>query len=338
MLKAIGVVVLFLTLGISSLLINGCSISLSRPTVTVTPLPKDSPILTKSEAEGIPRPPEPQPDPMNQPDLLPQPDPLPQPVPVIPQEESDPNPLPTPTPDPPLTPIHPFWNMAGDPPTAPGLAMRHRVFDPEPPKIAYITIDDGPYPETTPQILKILKDEGVKATFFVIGRQIQAYPQLLKDEYEQGHAIGNHSYSHDYNVLYRSPEAFLADIKKNDDLIYNLIGIHTHILRAPGGTLGHFNVKYFNAVDAADYMVYDWNSSTGDATARLVPTNQLVLNIEGQVPGKNRVIILMHDIGTKTTSVEALPRIIHYLKKEGYAFGVLSPRVEPIIFAGGLKS
>lgn len=216
--------------------------------------------------------------------------------------------------------------------------MRHRVFDPEPPKIAYITIDDGPYPETTPKILEILKEEDVKATFFVIGRQVEAYPQLLKEEYEQGHAIGNHSYSHDYNVLYRSPESFMADIKKNDDLIYNLIGIHTHILRAPGGTQGHFNVKYFNAVDAADYMVYDWNSSNGDTIARSVPTNQLVRNIEVQVPGKDRVILLMHDIGTKITSVEALPRIIHYLKKEGYAFGVLTPKVAPIIFPGGFKS
>ncbi|MFZ3101428.1 MAG: polysaccharide deacetylase family protein [Desulfitobacteriaceae bacterium] len=320
--QAVRVVVLFLALGISGLLISGCTISLSKPTVSVRFTPKAYPILKKSEAEGIPRPPD------RQPEL----------VRIIHQEESDPDPFPTPEPDPPLTPIHPFWSLEGKPPAAPGLAMRHRVFDQEPSKIVYITIDDGPYPETTPRILKILKEEDVKATFFVVGRQIETYPQLLKDEYEQGHAIGNHSYSHDSVALYRSPDAFLADIKKNEDIIYNLIGIHTHILRAPGGTLGHFNVKYFNAVDAADYMVYDWNCMTGDATARLVPTNQLVHNIEEQVPGKNRVILLMHDIGTKMTSVEALPRIIHYLKKEGYAFGVLTPKVAPIIFAGGFKS
>ncbi|MHB8125975.1 MAG: polysaccharide deacetylase family protein [Desulfitobacteriaceae bacterium] len=315
------IVVLFFTIGISGLLISGCTISSSKPTVSVAPSPRDSPILKKSDAEGIPRPPEPEPVPV-----------------LIHQEESDPNPFPTPVPNPPNTPIHPFWELEGNPPAAPGLAMRHRVFDAEPPKIAYITIDDGPYPETTPKILKILKEEGIKATFFVVGRQIETYPQLLKDEYEQGHAIGNHTYSHDYSIIYRSPEDFLADVKKNDDLINKLIGIHTHILRAPGGTQGHFNVKYFNAVDAADYMVYDWNSSLGDTAGSSVPADQLVRNIEVQVPGKDRVILLMHDICTKITSVEALPRIIHYLKKEGYAFGVLTPKVAPIIFAGGFKS
>lgn len=255
--------------------------------------------------------------------------------PTVPADESDNNPAPTPTAGLPQTPIHPYYDLGGAPPSAPGLAMRERVFNVEPQKIAYLTFDDGPYPETTPRILKILQDEGVKATFFVLGRQVARYPDLLKAEYEQGERIGNHSYSHDYHSLYRSPEAFLAEIKQTEELIFKTIGVRPKIVRAPGGTQGHFHVNYYNALDAADYLIYDWNVSSGDADASLVPADQLVRNIESQVPGKDRIIILMHDVGTKVTTVDALLRIVQYLKQQGYSFGVITPKVAPILFPGG---
>lgn len=257
------------------------------------------------------------------------------------QSGTDPQPSQTPTPSPQPapanTPIRPFYELSGTPPTAPGLAMKQRVFKTEPAKIAYLTIDDGPS-DNTPRILKILQNEGVKATFFVIGRQVEQYPGFLKQEFEQGNAIGNHTYSHNYAEIYKNPEGYLANIKKNEDLIYNLIGIRPKVIRTPGGTQGNFHVRYYNAVDAADYLVYDWNVSTGDAAAPLVPTDTLVRNVKEQVPGKSRVIILMHDAPGKTTTPEALPRIIQYLKQQGYEFGVLSPEVAPILFPGGFKS
>ena len=255
-----------------------------------------------------------------------------------PDEADSDNPYPVPPPDPPGTAIRTFYQTNGEPPSAPGLAMRKRIFYPEPAQIAYLTIDDGPYPETTPRILKILKDEGVHATFFVIGTQVKAHPDLLKAEYEQGNAIGNHTYSHNYKVIYPSPAAFLADVRKNGDLIYSIIGFRPHIVRAPGGTQGHFSVSYFNALDAADYLVYDWNVSTADSAASAVPADTIVQNVKSQVAGKDRVIILMHDAAAKTTTVEALPRIIHFLKDKGYSFGVLTPHVAPIVFPGGFKN
>lgn len=253
-------------------------------------------------------------------------------------DESDNNPAPTPAPAGKETPIHPYYDLSGTPPSAPGLAMRVRSFSEEPQKIAYLTFDDGPYPETTPHILKILKDEGVKATFFVLGKQVERYPDLLKAEYDQGEGIGNHSYSHDYSLVYRSPEAFLAEIKRTEELIYHTIGTRPHIVRAPGGTQGHFHVNYYNALDAADYLIYDWNVSSGDAAAPLVPANQLIGNIESQVPGKSRIIVLMHDAGAKLTTLDALPKIIEYLKQQGYTFGVITPKVAPILFPGGFHS
>lgn len=245
--------------------------------------------------------------------------------------------VPTPPKAPADTPIHPFYGLDGTPPSAPGLAMRLRVFDIEPEKIAYLTFDDGPYPETTPRILKILQDEGVKATFFVLGKQVERYPDLLQEEYAQGQGIGNHSYSHVYSSVYRNPEAFLAEIKQTEEVIFKTIGVRPQIVRAPGGTQGNFHVNYYNALDAADYLVYDWNVSCGDAAAPLVPADRLIRNIETQVPGKSRVIILMHDSGVKATTVAALPQIVQYLKQQGYSFGVITPKVAPILFPGGFN-
>ncbi|WP_242832414.1 polysaccharide deacetylase family protein [Desulfosporosinus orientis] len=244
--------------------------------------------------------------------------------------------------DPPGTPIHPFYGLDGTPPSAPGLAMQRRTFDAEPDKIAYLTFDDGPYPESTPRILKILQDEGVKATFFVLGSQVDKYPDLLRAEFEQGEGIGNHTYSHDYSSVYPSPsptpEAFLAEIRQAEDVIFKTIGIRPKIIRAPGGTQNHFHINYYNALDAAGYLVYDWNVTCGDASAPVVPAEQLIENIKTQVPNKPRVIILMHDTKVKTTTIEALPQIIEFLKQQGYSFGVITEKVAPILFPGGFNS
>lgn len=246
------------------------------------------------------------------------------------------------SPDPPGTPIHPFYGLDGTPPSAPGLAMQRRTFDKEPDKIAYLTFDDGPYPESTPRILKILKDEGVKGTFFVLGSQVAKYPNLLKAAFELGEGIGNHTYSHDYSSVYPgpnpTPEAFLAEIRQSEEVIFKTIGIRPRIIRAPGGTQTHFHVNYYNALDAEGYLVYDWNVSSGDAAAPLVPADQLIRNIKTQVPNKSRVIILMHDTKAKTTTIDALPQIISFLKEQGYSFGVVTERVAPILFPGGFSS
>ena len=321
----------------SILLFSGCQpvtptkAAISFSGTTVLSQAPDS----EGEKKEIPRPPETPQAPIPTQKTEPIPEQKVEPTPSTPADESDKDPSPTPSPALPQTPIHPYYDLSGAPPSAPGLAMRVRVFNVEPQKIAYLTFDDGPYPQTTPRILKSLQDEGVKATFFVVGSQVQRYPDLLKAEYEQGEGIGNHSYTHDYHLLYRSPEAFLAEIKQTEELIFKTIGARPQIVRAPGGTQGHFHVNYYNALDAADYLIYDWNVSIGDADAPHVPVDQLMRNVETQVPGKSRIIILMHDAGAKLTTVDALPQIVQYLKQQGYSFGVITPKVAPILFPGG---
>jgi len=245
---------------------------------------------------------------------------------------------PTPLPGPPGTPIHAYYDEAGNPPTAPGLAMRQRKFQPEIEKMAYLTFDDGPYPSTTPKILAILAKESIHATFFDIGQQVELYPDLLKAEYQQGNAIGNHTYSHNMAKLYKDPKDFLADVKKAEEIIYHTLGIRPQIVRAPGGTVGNFKISYFNAMDSAGYLMEDWNVDSGDTDAHLVPADQLTQHVEQQIHGKTRVVILLHDLVGKNTTIEALPRIIELLKKQGFSFGVLGPHVLPIVFPQGLHN
>ena len=330
------VTLVMLTL-LTSVYFSGCQ--------AVTPTKMEAPSSGTTEPSHSPTSQETPQVPTSEQKTMPIPEPKTEPVPeqkaetspLVPADESDNNPAPTPPPALPQTPIHPYYDLGGNPPSAPRLAMRVRVFSQEPQKIAYLTFDDGPYPETTPRILKILQDEGVKATFFVLGKQVERYPYLLKAEYEQGEGIGNHSYSHIYSLIYRSPEAFLAEIKQTEELIFKAIGTRPRIVRAPGGTQGHFHVNYYNTLDAANYLIYDWNVSAGDAAAPLVRADQLVQNIESQVPGKSRIIILMHDAGAKVTTIDALPRILKYLKQQGYSFGVITPKVAPILFPGGFN-
>lgn|GEM_PF-717766 len=245
---------------------------------------------------------------------------------------------PTPLPGPLGTPIQPYYDEAGNPPTAPGLAMRQRKFQPENGKVAYLTFDDGPYPSTTPKILDILAKEDVRATFFTIGQQVELYPDLLKAVYEQDHGIGNHTYSHNMAEVYKGPKNFLDDVRKAEEIVYQTIGIRPQIVRAPGGTVGHFNINYFNTIDAAGYLMEDWNVDPGDTNARLFSEDQLIRNVEEQIQGKTRVVILLHDLVGKNATIDALPEIIELLKKQGFSFGVLGPDVLPIVFSGGLQS
>lgn len=240
-----------------------------------------------------------------------------------------------PSEDSPNIPIRPTYDPNGNPPTAPGLVMKARVFAVEPAKIVYITIDDGPYPQNTPHLLEVLKEANVKATFFDIGKQIEQFPSLLKAEYEQGHSIGNHTYSHNYSSIYKSPESFLADVQKNDDLIYKIIGIHPRIIRAPGGT-SCFNIAYYNLLDAEDYMAYDWNLDTEDTDGKF-SVKQLVANVDKQIKNKNKIILLLHDLPNKASSANALPIIIKHLKDKGYSFGTLSTKIRPITFPEGFS-
>lgn len=193
-------------------------------------------------------------------------------------------------------------------------------------KQVYLTFDDGPSKDITPQILDVLKENDVKATFFVLGARVDLYPQILKREYEEGHYIANHGYSHDYSKVYESKDTTFQEYIDCENSIKNALGnpdFNTYLFRFPGGSSGgkYENIKLEARKLFKEYGVAytNWNCLTGDAEGK--NTKEASINEMIKTKGdQNSIILLMHDANDKTQTLEALPEIIQYFKNEGYTF------------------
>lgn len=199
-------------------------------------------------------------------------------------------------------------------------------------KVAYLTFDDGPSKNTV-EILKILDKYNVKATFFVTGSLAKNNPQLYKTISQKGHAIGNHSYSHEYSEIYQSPDAFIKDFNKLENYLNNKVGINTKIARLPGGSNNTISNKYGGKnimVSISKYLInnnytyFDWNVDSTDASVPVQSKDKIVKSVLDESKNKTAVIILMHDSSAKTTTVKALPEIIEGLSKQHFEFRSLS--------------
>lgn len=192
-------------------------------------------------------------------------------------------------------------------------------------KIAYLTFDDGPSTSVTPLILDLLKQENIKATFFVLGARAKYNPEIIKREYKEGHYIANHGYSHIYGNIYSSPEMVLEEYNKTRDIVREILGTDYdgHLFRFPGGSTGgkYRNIKAEAKIllDENNIANIDWNALSSDA-AGAKTKEAIVENIKESVDGKNSVVILMHDAGDKILTYETLPDVIEYLREQGYAF------------------
>lgn len=203
-------------------------------------------------------------------------------------------------------------------------------------KIAYLTFDDGPSTEVTQQILETLKVNNTKATFFVLGSNVEksdTQKELLKEMVMEGHAIGNHGYCHDYSVLYpgrvADPTAFINDMKKSENVMKSVLGedFSTNVIRLPGGHMS-WNTKALDPVlEQNGYSYIDWNTLNGDAESNGRTVEQLVSRLKGSVSdlaGNDDVlVVLMHDTNAKETTAQSLQQIIDYLKSLGYEFRTL---------------
>ncbi len=192
-------------------------------------------------------------------------------------------------------------------------------------KTAYLTFDDGPSKDITPQILNILNKYGIKASFFVIGTECTNFPEMLIKVKEDGNAICNHTYSHNYKAIYSSIPSFDKDVKRCDNAIKSVLGdsYSPKYIRFPGGGFGKKYLPYRNSVKQEGYIPVNWNIDTGDSLGKNVPAAKLIENVKQQlknVPKGHDVIVLMHDMTGKQTTAEALPSIIEYLKAQGYTF------------------
>lgn len=196
-------------------------------------------------------------------------------------------------------------------PISPGM-----VSEPDAKHKVYLTFDDGPSKQTD-KILDILDEYGVKATFFVVGREGEEAKERLKKIYERGHTIGMHSFSHDYTDIYESEEAFRADFLKSKEFIFDAIGVETKYYRFPGGssnTLSELNMSVFiDFLQEQGVEYYDWNISSGDGGGNLMPAELILDNCVKHISRYETSIILMHDSANKTTTVEALPEMLEQI-------------------------
>lgn len=205
-------------------------------------------------------------------------------------------------------------------------------------KLAYLTFDDGPNTDYTEKILDILRKKKVKATFMVVGKNVRLNPRILQRTLADGHALANHTYSHDYNIVYRSPDAFLADLDENNRYIMKYTGKPVMLFRAPGGN-DKMSQEFNKKIRSRGYISVGWNISAVDSDPNGVTQAQVYNNI---MSGLERVeklkltpIILMHD-GTQLATTEAKPgsALAAYIQNRNATMGALPYVIDSFLAKG----
>lgn len=193
-------------------------------------------------------------------------------------------------------------------------------------KRVFLTFDDGPSSNVTPIVLDTLKAENIKATFFLLGGRVELNPELVKREFDEGHYLASHGYSHVYSQIYASPQSVLDEYNNCIAAIRNAIGMadyNPHLFRFPGGYWGgkYADIKKEAAtlLDENNIAHIDWNALTSDA-AGAKTTEEFIAELDKTVPKHNSVVVLMHDAGGKKATAEALPTIISYFRNQGFEF------------------
>ena len=209
----------------------------------------------------------------------------------------------------------------------------------QPAGTVYLTFDDGPS-AVTEEILEVLEDEGVRATFFVIGSCAERDPEMLEEIWEDGHAIGLHTYSHEYSEIYSSEEAFWREMALCADIIERDLGFSPTLLRFPGGSGntvfrskgcgGDLMARVTEGCADMGYSYHDWNVDTGDNLGKTLSAETIAERIVEGCRGKQSPVVLMHDSANAKTGPAALKIAIPQLRAMGYSFATLESLESPV--------
>lgn len=200
----------------------------------------------------------------------------------------------------------------------------------------YLTFDDGPS-QITPKILETLRSYDVKATFFVVGRNLELPEnrEILRDAAAAGHTIGIHTYSHVYANIYTSVETYLEDFNRVFQQVYEITGTYPNVFRFPGGSINGYSRPLYQALIAElqrrGFVYFDWNVSSEDAVGAATPEKILRNSLAG-IDDAYRAVILLHDSSTKATTAEALPALLRALQERDLTLEALTADVAPVIF------
>lgn len=180
----------------------------------------------------------------------------------------------------------------------------------------YLTFEDGPS-ENTAEILDVLKDKGVQATFFATGQEGEVAHELYKRIVEEGHTLGMHSYSNKYSTLYQSENNFKEDVTKLRAYLLGITGVEPVYYRFPGGSSNQItNVPMENLIhylNQEGIVYFDWNVSSGDSTVNAYTTDEIVANVTADVVKYKTSVVLFHDAEDAAVSQEALEAVIDAL-------------------------
>jgi len=219
-----------------------------------------------------------------------------------------------------------------------------------PAKCVYLTFDDGPNSYFTGQILDILAEHQVKASFMVVGVNVEKNPELIKRMVAEGHAVINHTYTHNYKKIYASPEALIADLDQASRVLEKILGRPVKIFRAPGGP-GRLTKAFYKKLKEHGYQLVGWNITGADSDPKGVTPEQVYEHVVNGLAKVEKMhltpIILLHDgtqvdtieaaansalgkyIQNRKSVVEALPKIIELLKSKGYTFAPVDENTPP---------
>lgn len=192
-----------------------------------------------------------------------------------------------------------------------------RTYAQEEQKRVYLTFDDGPSTIVTNSILDTLKEEGIRATFFVVSDRARTRKDTLRRIAREGHTIGVHSATHDYASIYASEQTFWQDVTECADFIRTTTGVVPCLYRFPGGGA---HEKYATMLKEHGYRIVCWNAVNGDEEIKDASAEDLLARAAETARGKRNVVLLMHDSAFHRQTAEALPAIIAHFRAEGYVF------------------
>ncbi|WMT42977.1 polysaccharide deacetylase family protein [Paenibacillus sp. D2_2] len=187
-------------------------------------------------------------------------------------------------------------------------------------KVIYLTFDDGPGKYTS-EIVKILNDNGIHATFFMVGGNLSGNEEAVKEASEAGNYIGMHSMTHDKKKLYDHGSApFIKEFQKEQGLMEDILGTQQWLIRAPYGSAPMIDKKFRDDIVTSGFKMWDWTVDSLDWNYPKHP-EKIIQQVKKQVH-RDREVILMHE---RSQTVKVLPEVISYLKGKGYSFAVYKP-------------
>lgn len=208
------------------------------------------------------------------------------------------------------------------------------VVEPEQKGTIYLTFDDGPRSGTTDIILDILKEENIKATFFVTNG---GPDDLILRAYQEGHTIALHTATHNYSELYSSGDAYFSDLYSVFDRVKRITGEESKIIRFPGGSSNTISRKYSlgimsyltSEVIRRGFRYYDWNINSMDAEGKKYTPSEIAQHVISKLSHERVNMVLMHDV--KPITRDAIREIIHYAKANGFPFSRITTATDMVV-------